>query len=504
MKKVIMKEELQEKMQESIHLLCGIVKETLGPNGKNVLIDHSLFSPFITNDGATIARNIESEDAIINTILEIAKESSLKTDSKVGDGTTTTLVLLESIFDNGLELIKKGMPPILFKKNLTKSLEKVLNSLKKEKHLPKNKEYESLSIIAANEEELGKFINQVYQKTKTKNGIEIVETDQSILSVQYENGYQFPIELGSPLFLKEQEKIFLENPVFLFVEDQNSSLEDYSIYLNAAMKNKWDVVFIAKNFSDSFIQECLYLNDTQTINCFLLKIGEYGIKESIIWKDIKFITSQKKNCKGITLTKEKAILKFTNSLKTQEYLKTIEEELKKIKDEFDEDFFKKRMAMFLNGLATIVLGAPTKIECHEKKMRLIDALCALESAKDGVVTGGGITFLKIANELDIKNETDQILQEALKIPFKQILLNSGLSYEKIKKTIEKEEYHVVFNVSKDRFEKVSDTQVIDSYNVLKQTLENACSIAMMLLTTSSLVINEQENNLGKINDYNEL
>ena len=137
-------------------------------------------------------------------------------------------------------------------------------------------------------------------------------------------------------------------------------------------------------------------------------------------------------------------------------------------------------------------------------MRLIDALCALESAKDGVVVGGGITFLKIANELDIKNETDQILQEALKIPFKQILLNSGLSYEKIKKTIEKEEYHVVFNVSKDRFEKVSDTQVIDSYNVLKQTLENACSIAMMLLTTSSLVINEQENNLGKINDYNEL
>ena len=293
MKKVIMKEELQEKMQESIHLLCSIVKETLGPNGKNVLIDHSLFSPFITNDGATIARNIESEDAIINTILEIAKESSLKTDSKVGDGTTTTLVLLESIFDNGLELIKKGMPPILFKKNLTKSLEKVLNSLKKEKHLPKNKEYESLSIIAANEEELGKFINQVYQKIKTKNGIEIVETDQSILSVQYENGYQFPIELGSPLFLKEQEKIFLENPVFLYVEDQNSSLENYSMYLNAAMKNKWDVVFIAKNFSDSFIQECLYLNDTQTINCFLLKIGEYGIKESIIWKDIKFITSQK-------------------------------------------------------------------------------------------------------------------------------------------------------------------------------------------------------------------
>jgi len=175
MKKVVSKEILQDKILESINLLCGTVKKTLGPIGNNVLIDHSTFSPFITNDGVTIAKNIESDDETIGAILEIIKEASIKTNNEVGDGTTTTLVLLESIYKESLEYIKNGISPVFLKKELNKTLDIILSDLEKLKRKATKKDLKNIAIIATGEEELGELAYQVVSKVKQKEAIAIKE-----------------------------------------------------------------------------------------------------------------------------------------------------------------------------------------------------------------------------------------------------------------------------------------------------------------------------------------
>lgn len=508
MKKVLRKEELYSSMQEAIHLLCDTVKETLGPKGKNVIIDHSLFTPFITNDGATIARNIESSDEVINTILEIAKEASLKTDVMVGDGTTTTLVLLESIFDLSLELIKKGMQPMLLKKKLEKSLEYVLKLLEQEKRMPSKKEYESIAKIAANDKEMGFFINEVYQKIKTKEGIQIQEVNFPTLEVTYQKGYSFPIELASPLFLKGQDSCRYEQPTLLFLEDNVEEIDDYSTFINDAIQNKKCLLFLANEFSETFLQNCVYLNQENTLSSLLFKINAYGMMHKRIQKDLEFLTHKNKENFGvlesITFTSDSATISFTPSKETEDYAKQLKEESIEIKDEFDQEFYHQRIAMFLNGLATVKIGASTKTECHEKKMRLVDALWALDSASEGTLLGGGLSLLKIAKKMKIEEESDAIFKEALEMPFKQILSNAGLDNEEVLKRLEQENMQVLYNVATEEYESILNTEVIDVYKVVKQALENACSIATMLLTTTSLIINEHQENLNKTSEYTEL
>ena len=227
MKKVISGIELQEKMCEAILLLCGTVKETLGPKGNNVIIDHSNFSPFITNDGVTIALNIESEDEVVNTILKLAKEASIKTNEVVGDGTTTTLVLLESIFNEGIDLVKSGVNPITIKKELEQSIIKILPELEKQKMVPKKNDLKNIAIISSGDEKIGEIISDVFDKIKSKEAIQIKEGGDET-KVRYFSGYKFDSITPSIYFFQDEKNIkynnadvviinhFLEEPFFAF------------------------------------------------------------------------------------------------------------------------------------------------------------------------------------------------------------------------------------------------------------------------------------------------
>ena len=179
MKKIVFGNELYEKMKSAINLLCGSVKITLGPKGNNVIIDHSSFSPFITNDGVTIAENIESEDEVVNTILTLAKEASIKTNDIVGDGTTTTLVLLEGIFNEGLKLINEGYNPIILKKELNNYMDKLINELENISRIPTNKELFNVALTSSNDDDIAKNIYDAYLKTKSINAINIKEVESS-------------------------------------------------------------------------------------------------------------------------------------------------------------------------------------------------------------------------------------------------------------------------------------------------------------------------------------
>lgn len=193
MKKVMTGLSLQEKMLESVDYLVDIVKTTLGPQGRNVLIDHSMFSPFVTNDGATIAQNIESEDAVINTILEITKEASLKTDEIVGDGTTTTLVLLQSLFHSCLKQIQAGKSPMILKKEMNHDLQVLIDKLARDKSVPNQKHLLSIARIAAKDEEIGTMVASVFERVKHQNAITIKEVSNTTLKVLYLTGYQLSL-----------------------------------------------------------------------------------------------------------------------------------------------------------------------------------------------------------------------------------------------------------------------------------------------------------------------
>ena len=230
MKKVITGKELYDCEEKAIALLCGTVKKTLGPRGSNAIIDHSLMNPFITNDGVTIARNIESEDERINTILTLAKEASIKTDETVGDGTTTTLVLLESLFKSGLAKIKDGLNPHLLKNELDEALENIIEEIKKESKIPTEENYYNITSIAASNKNIGKLITRMY--LKVGSAIKIEESKTSETYTKIINGYSFEPLLASPYFFNNTSEIIYKNSLILIMLKEVNEIGEISEIIN--------------------------------------------------------------------------------------------------------------------------------------------------------------------------------------------------------------------------------------------------------------------------------
>lgn len=517
MKKIISGEELRNKMKESIALLCETVSATLGPKGNNVIIDHSLFSPFITNDGATIAKNIESEDEIVNTILEIAKEASLKTNDIVGDGTTTTLVLLESIFNESLKTIENGKNPVVLKKELDVYLETLLEQLAKEKRMPCREDYYHIATVAANDEVLGKIGSDAFSSVQSKNAILINETEENSLNLEFLHGYVLETELASDYFLQEQTSLKMEKASVLLFHDTLNDLETIAFVLNDCMKNAKNLVIFASDYDENVLRELVSLHLESNLCCCLLKINAYGIHQRKLEKDLEIITNAKmiepSECvtlenlgfvENITISNHSIQIPFHENSKIKSYISFLEQERKEYEDEFEQSFYLKRIAMLKHGLAKITIGAPTKTECHEKRMRLEDALCALESCKNGVVLGGGIPFLKLASEIKGKTDAETIFKNSLKTPFIKILTNAGIEYSSILEEIKKANYQKIYNVKEEKLEEKDASSVLDAFHVVASSLVNATSIATMLFTTTSLVINEYQNNVNKTSEYTEL
>lgn len=517
MKKIVSGEFLKEKMKEAVNLLCDTVKCTLGPKGNNVIIDHSSFSPFITNDGVTIAENIESDDEVVNVILELAKESSIKTNQLVGDGTTTTLVLLQSLFNNSMNCIDNGKSPIVLKRELNESLNKIIQMLVDEKLEVKDEMIENIANISSNDKGISKVVSEVFSKIKFKEAITIKEVEENKVGVNYYKGYRFQSILASPILLLEENNIKYEESLFLIVDDIINDIENISDILNEVMKNMKPLVIVAKDYSDYFVNNILSYVLNGELKCVLLKVNEYGIRLRQVEKDLEVISGAKiinsennisVHCLGMVkrvyVNSDEVRIDFNSSDKIEEYIYKIKEELIQITDDYMIEFYNKRLAMFDGYTASILIGANTKTELRERRMRLEDAICAVYSSKDGVLIGGGLSLLKVSSKLISKSEVELIWKSALEEPFKQLMYNSGIDYKKIKDELDRLDYNYVFNLYNEEYESIDKTKVLDTYNVVVKSLVNACSIASMLITTNSLIINEQLNNMNKISDYNEI
>lgn len=516
MKKIVSGEYLRDKINEGINLLCNTVKETLGPKGNNVIIDHSNFMPFITNDGVTIAQNIESDDPVLGSIIEIAKEASIKTNDNVGDGTTTTLVLMQALVNLGQKYLDDGINSLVLKKKLNSKLNDILKILETMKITTTKEMLKNIATVSASDESIGTLVSEVVENIDNKSGIIIKEDFSNAIRVKYIKGYTCSISHPSEYYFQSSKSFTFNDAYILIINDILSEVENISSILNEVIINNKSLVIIAKDFDQDFVNEIVSLNFEKRINCFMIRICECGLKERIIQKDIEVIT----NCtivensnhitgdnvgliKGFYIDKETIRIDFTSNKEIDNYVLKIDEELND-KDEFELDFFQKRKAMFTKGIAEIVIGAPTKTESHEKRMRLEDALFSAYASKNGILLGGGISLLRIANELKDSDYESLIWKETLMQPFRQIMQNAGLSVEEIECNIKKSNYSKIYNVYSDCYENINDTHVVDAYEVVANSLINACSIAVMLLTTNSLVINEYQNNINKSVEYTEI
>lgn len=514
MKRIVSGNELYEKMSDAINLLCGTVKTTLGPVGNNVIVDHSTFSPFITNDGVTIAENIQSDDEVVNTILELAKEASIKTNENVGDGTTTTLVLLECIFNLGLDLIKNGKKPIILKQELNNKLNDIIKYIGLKKKNISNENLINIATNSSNDNEIGKLISEVYMKVKDKNAINIKETDIPITKVEYLKGYSFETNVASPYFFNNTKELNYDNSKILITNNEINDIELLGDIINDVIKSNYNLVIIAKDYDEYFVNQILSLNLDNNLNILLLKHPLYGIMSNCVLNDISVITNAKiietnvfntsylGNIDKLVCNNEICRLEFKISNEIKKYINKLKKDLKYSLDM--KEFISKRISMFKYGCANIYVGGTTKLERIEKRMRFDDALCALSVTNNGIVAGSGIVFLEISDKLNKEKDIDFLYKETLSKPFEQILINAGLDALDIHNKIKNANYSVLYNVKTLQYENINETKIIDPYDVLIDSLKNAVSIAGILLTTSSLVINEQINNLNKLNDYNEI
>lgn len=497
MKEVISGKELKEIMIKAVNLLCDAVGATLGPSGNNVIINSDL-SPYITNDGATIAQTISSSDKKTNTILEIAKEASLKTNEKVGDGTTTTLVLLQSIFNEGLKEIENGINPIFLKKRLNLELNNIIEKLNKMKKIPTEEELYNIALTSSEDIEIAKLVIEVYLKMNNKYSIKLDESNNEKTYYEIKKGYTIE-DIDIPtIYFNNINKIEINDAYVLLLNGYLTDLEQISDIINEGLIRDKNVIIFVEDYDEEVKNDVLLYYLKSNKNIFLFKMPNYGSQKENIISDISSIT--KSNVKNIDfdnirfndlgkldkieITKANITLISNNNI--YNYINKLKQELNENKSIYEKELLENRISKLEKGVATIYVGGNTKTEIKEKIMRFEDSLCALDIARKGILLGEGIPLLKISNEIN-----DNILKNSLQQPFIKILENSGYTnYEQIKNEILSSNYQKVFNLETGKLELYT---IIDPYLVVVESLRNAVSIATMLLTTNYLVINEEIN-----------
>lgn len=501
MKEVITKEELKKLMVEAIDLLCDSVSSTLGPSGNNVLINTDDTTPYITNDGVTIANAIESNDKRINTILEIAKEASLKTNEEVGDGTTTTLVLLQSLIHKGLKEIEKGKNPIILKQELNEALEQAITELNNLKKKPTNKDLENVAINSSEDEEAGKLLTEIYLKMGSRYACRLEESNTDKTYYDIKKGYNLEIDNIPSIYFTDSKEINLKNSHILLLKGYLNDLEVISDIINEGLNRCKNIIILAEDYDIEVERDIILYYLQEHKNIYLFKLPDYASRKEAIASDIASLTNSKiRNINlerisfndlgkaTVNITKNELTIVSDNDIKNK--LNILKDELKEISDDYEKEFLQARISKLENGVATIYVGGKTKSEIREKLMHYEDALYALETANFGITIGEGIAFLKVIDKISLNTDGANILKDSLELPFKKIMDNSAQDSQKIKNEIIKNKYSKIYNLKIKELEDVKDTSIIDPIKVITTALKNAVSISSLLLTTQYLVIND--------------
>jgi chaperonin GroEL len=518
-------EEARRSLEAGVDAVANAVKITLGPKGRNVVIEKSWGSPTITNDGVSIAKEIELEDKFANLGAQLVKEVASKTNDVAGDGTTTATVLAQAMIKEGLKMVAAGANPILVKRGIDKAVAKVVEEIKKiSKKLSSTEDIAHVAAISANSEEIGKLIAEAMEKVG-EDGVITVEDSKTIDTyVEFTEGMQFDRGYISPYFVTDPEKmeVVYNEPFILITDRKLSNVKPLIPILEKVAQTGRPLVIIAEDVEGEVLTTLVLNKLKGTLNTVAVKAPGFGDRRKAMLQDIAILTggivaSEEVgiNLEDLTLqdlgradvvrVKKDETIIVGGKGKPEEIKKRIAQikaQIEQTTSEYEKETLQERMAKLAGGVAVIKVGAATETELKEKKHRIEDALSATRAAvEEGIVPGGGITLLRARKAIEpLLNELNgdeklgaQIVYNALEAPIKQIALNAGYDGAIIvHNVLSKDDIAYGFDALKGEYCNMYERGIIDPAKVTRSALQNAASIAGMLLTTEVLVVEKPE------------
>ena len=515
----------REELKKGVDQLSNAVKVTLGPKGRNVILDKKYGAPHIAKDGVSVAREVELEDEFQNIGAQLVKEVASKTNDDAGDGTTTATVLAQAIVNEGLKNVAAGANPMDVKRGIDKAVKAVVESIKAQAQevgddLEKIRNVARVS--ANNDDQIGDIIATAMEKVKKDGVITVEEAKGTDTTVDVVEGMQFDRGYISPYFVTNAEKMAteMENPYILLFDKKISGLKDILPLLQGAVQQHRPMLIIAEDVDGEALASLVVNRIRGSLEVCAVKAPGYGDRRKEMLEDIAILTggvviSEEKglNLEGATLemlgTAEKVTVSKDNTTIVNgagdkqaiaDRVAQIRAQIEVTKSTYDKEKLQERLAKLAGGVAVIYVGAPSEVEMKEKKDRVDDALSATRAAvAEGIVPGGGVAYIRCIDALDgLKGDNDDettgihIIRRAIEEPLRQIVNNAGMEGAVVVDQVRKGTGDYGFNARTDQYENLFETGVIDPAKVARVALENAASIAGMFLTTECVIAEKKE------------
>ena len=521
-------EDARKKLLDGVNKLADTVKVTLGPKGRNVVLDKNFGAPLITNDGVTIAKEIELSDPDENMGARLVKEVSIKTNDVAGDGTTTATVLAQKMIKEGIKNVAAGGDPMAIKRGMDKATAVATLALKEISSKVNGKDdIARVATISANNEEIGNLIADAMEKVSNDGVITIEESKTSSTEVEIVEGMQFDKGYISPYMVTDTEKMeaVFDNPYILITDKKITNIQEILPLLENLMQNSGKLVIIADDIEGEVLSTLLVNKLRGVLNVVAVKAPGYGDKRKEMLQDIAILTGgevitsdlgldlkdttleQLGRARQVKVQKENTIIVdgMGDKSKLAERVKQVRTALDETLSEYEKENLQERLAKLVGGVAVIQVGAATEIEMKEKKLRIEDALSATKAAtEEGIVAGGGTAYINIIPKVEglMRNLKDdeklgaKIILEALEEPIKQIAKNAGLEPAIIVDKIKQSDLGFGFDAKNEQYVDMKKVGIVDPTKVTRSALENAESIASMILTTESIVTDKKEEKCG--------
>ena len=521
--------EARNKMKKGVDLLANAVKVTLGPKGRNVVLEKKFGAPTVTKDGVTVAKEIELEDPIENIGAQMVKEVASKTADIAGDGTTTATVLAQAIIHEGFKNVAAGANPMDLKRGIDKAVAKVVENLKSQSKLIGNdsKKIEQVASVSANNDpEIGKLIATAMNKVGKEGVITVEEAKGTETSVEIVEGMQFDRGYSSPYFVTNSEKmeVELENPFLLIYDKKISTMKDILHILEKVAQTSRPLLIISEDLEGEAMATLVVNKLRGTLKVAAVKAPGFGDRRKEMLQDIATLTagtviSEEQGYKlenadltylgqaaSITIDKDNTTIVNGKGKKVDiaARVNQIKAQIENTTSDYDKEKLQERLAKLSGGVAVLYIGAATEVEMKEKKDRVDDALHATRAAvEEGIVPGGGVAYIRAISALDKfkganEDETTgiQIIRRAIEEPLRQIVVNSGIEGSIVVQKIKEGVDDYGFNARTEVYENLIKAGVIDPTKVARIALENAASIASMLLTTECVIADKPKNDAG--------
>ena len=523
MRKIIkFNEDARKSLEVGVDTLADAVKITLGPKGRNVVLDRGFGAPMITNDGVTIAKEIELKDPIENLGAQIVKEVATKSNDVAGDGTTTATVLAQALIKEGLKMVASGANPVFIRRGMEVASKKVIEELtKRAKKVESNEEIAQVGAISAGDVEIGQLIAQAMEKVGESGVITVEEARSLDTTLEVVEGMQFDNGYLSPYMVSDSERMVVEmdNPFILITDKKIANMKELLPVLEKTVETGRPMLIIAEDVEGEALATLVVNKLRGTLNVAAVKAPAFGDRRKAMLQDIAILTggeviSEEKGiklenadisllgqAKKVRITKDNTVIVdgLGEKDEIQARIGQIKNAIAETTSDYDKEKLQERLAKLSGGVAVIKVGAATETEMKERKLRIEDALNATKAAvEEGIVPGGGTILIQIAKAIeDFKLEGEEglgveIVKKALSAPLRQIVINAGIDAGVVIEKVKNSENGIGFDAAKEEYVDMVKAGIIDPAKVTRSAIQNAVSVSSVLLTTEVAVGNEKE------------